>query len=108
MKKRNKIMGTPVRPRLSIFKSAKHIRAQIIDDTQGKTLASASTLEKEVRADLTKGLGNQTAAKQVGQAIAKRAVTAGITQVVFDRGTARYHGALKVLADAAREGGLQF
>ena len=95
------------RPRLSVFRSSQHIYAQIIDDTNGVTLASASSIEKDLRGDLKTG-ANADAASKVGSLIAERAKTAGITDVVFDRGGYRYHGRVKALADAAREGGLTF
>ncbi len=93
------------RPRLSVFRSSKQIYAQIIDDTKGVTLASASTIEKDVK--VTYG-GNKDAAAVVGKLIAERAIAAGIKEVVFDRGGYIYHGRVKALADAAREGGLNF
>ncbi|WP_142848552.1 50S ribosomal protein L18 [Telmatospirillum sp. J64-1] len=95
------------RPRLSVFRSGKHIYAQIIDDAQGVTLAAASTVEKELREALKTGADKAAAAK-VGALIADRAVKAGIKEVVFDRGGYIYHGRVKALADAAREGGLSF
>ena len=95
------------RPRLSVFRSSKHIYAQIIDDTNGVTLASASSIEKDMRGDLKTGADTDAASK-VGSLIAERAKTAGVTDVVFDRGGYRYHGRVKALADAAREGGLTF
>jgi large subunit ribosomal protein L18 len=95
------------RPRLSVFRSGKNIYAQVIDDAQGRTLAAASTLEKAVRADLKTG-ADRTAASAVGRLVAERALAAGITQVVFDRGAYLYHGRVKALAEAAREGGLAF
>jgi large subunit ribosomal protein L18 len=99
--------GTPERPRLSVFRSLRHIVAQVIDDAAGKTLASASTLDPEVRAQL--GDLNKTGqAKLVGKVLAERAQKAGIKQVVFDRGGYRYHGRVKALADASREAGLDF
>ncbi|MEO0559285.1 MAG: 50S ribosomal protein L18 [Bacteroidota bacterium] len=98
---RAKISGTPKRPRLSVFRSNKHIYAQVIDDTQGVTLAAASSRESELA-----GSG-QDASKAVGQKVAERAKDAGIDAVVFDRGGYRYHGNVKALADGAREGGLQ-
>jgi large subunit ribosomal protein L18 len=104
---RNSIFGTPERPRLSVFRSDKHIYAQVIDDHAGRTLASASSTIGEVRGDLKNG-GNLDAAKKVGKAIAERAKAAGVTLVAFDRGGRRYHGRVKALADAAREGGLKF
>ena len=105
---RSSLFGTPERPRLSIFRSDKHIYAQIIDDHAGKTLVSAASTIGEVRGDSLKNGGNIPAAKAIGKAIAERAKAAGITKVCFDRGGRRYHGRIKALADAAREGGLQF
>lgn len=95
------------RPRLSVFRSSKHIYAQVIDDMEGDTLAAASTLDPKVRAELN-GKDKTEQAKVVGKVIAERAQEAGIQQVVFDRGGYRYHGRVKALADAAREGGLEF
>ena len=95
------------RPRLSVFRSSKQIYAQIIDDARGHTLASASSLEKDARGKLKTG-ANKEAAAEVGRMIAQRAVEAGVKQVVFDRGSYLYHGRVKALADAAREGGLEF
>jgi large subunit ribosomal protein L18 len=102
---RKRIFGVPAQPRLSVFRSAKHIYAQVIDDLSGRTLASASTTEKNNRAG--RG-GSKAAAEVVGQRIAERAKGAGVTKVVFDRGGFRYHGRIKALADAARKGGLNF
>jgi large subunit ribosomal protein L18 len=95
------------RPRLSVFRSSKHIYAQVIDDTKGETLAAASTLEKDVRTAGKTG-ANIEAAKSVGRLLAERAQQKGVKQVVFDRGGYLYHGRVKALADAAREGGLEF
>ncbi|MCA1300329.1 50S ribosomal protein L18 [Stappia indica] len=95
------------RPRLSVFRSSKQIYAQIIDDAKGHTLASASTIEKDIRDGLKTG-ADAAAAAAVGKLIAERAKAAGVTQVVFDRGGYIYHGRVKALADAAREGGLEF
>jgi large subunit ribosomal protein L18 len=95
------------RPRLSVFRSGKHIYAQIIDDKQGCTLASASTMEKELRDSLKTG-ADRDAATAVGKRVAERALAAGVTAVVFDRGPYLYHGRVKALAEAAREGGLSF
>lgn len=95
------------RPRLSVFRSNSHIYAQIIDDEAGRTLVAASTLEKDVRGSGSKG-GNKQAATAVGELIARRALEKGITQVAFDRGLYRYHGRVAALADAARQGGLEF
>lgn len=104
---RRKVCGTSERPRLCIFRSAKHIYAQIIEDTTGTTLVSASTLCKEVVEDL-KGTGNIDAAKAVGTAVAKKALAKDIKEVVFDRNGFLYHGRIKGLAEAAREAGLSF
>ena len=101
---RAKISGTAERPRLDVFRSAKNIYAQVIDDVAGVTLVSASTAEKS----FTEYGGNKEAAKKVGAAIAKRAADKGIAEVVFDRGGYIYHGRVKELAEAAREGGLKF
>ncbi|HET7522247.1 MAG TPA: 50S ribosomal protein L18 [Bacillales bacterium] len=102
---RRTVRGTAERPRLNVFRSSKHIYAQLIDDEQQVTLASASTLEKE--AGVENG-GNVEAAKKVGEAIAQRALEKGLDTVVFDRGGYLYHGRVKALADAAREAGLRF
>jgi len=104
---RSSLFGTTERPRLSVFRSDKHIYAQLIDDHSGKTLASVSSTATDVRGELKNG-GNIAAAKKVGKAIADRAKAAGITLVAFDRGGRKYHGRIKALADAAREGGLKF
>lgn len=95
------------RPRLSVFRSSKHIYAQVIDDVAGRTVASASSLDKEVREGLKTG-ADTAAASRIGEMVAKRALEAGVTAVVFDRGGYRYHGRVKALADAAREAGLTF
>ena len=95
------------RPRLSVFRSGRHIYAQIIDDAQGRTLAAACSQEKELRGEMKTGADRDAAAK-VGKLVAERAVAAGVTNVVFDRGSYLYHGRVKALADAAREGGLAF
>ena len=95
------------RPRLSVFRSGKHIYAQVIDDGPGRTLAAASSLDKGLRAELKTGADREAAAA-VGKLVAERAVAAGVTKVVFDRGAYLYHGRVKALADAAREGGLAF
>ena len=102
---RDKVYGTKDIPRLNVFRSAKHISVQIIDDVEGKTLVSASTMEKDLK--ITNG-GNIEAAKKIGAEIAKRAKKAKITKVVFDRGGYLYHGRVEALADAARENGLEF
>jgi len=101
------VFGTPERPRLCVFRSNKHIYAQIIDDTIGHTLVSASTLDPELREKLQK-TWNVEAAKEVGLLIGKRALEKGIKKVVFDRGGYKYHGRVKALADGAREAGLEF
>lgn len=102
---RKRITGTTERPRLSVFRSRQHMYAQVIDDTTGRTLASASTVDKDLRGGLAYG-GNKTAAKAIGKAIAERALAAGVKQVAFDRGSCQYHGRVAALADGAREGGL--
>jgi len=104
---RNKITGTPERPRLNIFKSSKHIYAQVIDDVTGTTLVSASTLDKELR-DKVANLTKQEAAKLVGKTVGERAKEKDINAVVFDRGGYLYHGRVKLLAEGARESGLEF
>ncbi|MDQ0317164.1 50S ribosomal protein L18 [Amorphus orientalis] len=95
------------RPRLSVFRSSKHIYVQVIDDTAGHTVAAASSMEKDLRGSLKTG-ADTAAAKEVGRLVAERAKAAGVTKVVFDRGGYIYHGRVKALADAAREGGLEF
>lgn len=104
---RGRVAGTAERPRLAVFRSVGHIYAQAIDDGAGHTLAAASTLDAECRGQL-KNAGNIAAAAVVGKAIAARLIAKGIDKAVFDRGGFRYHGRIKALADAAREGGLQF
>jgi large subunit ribosomal protein L18 len=104
---RKNIFGTPDRPRLNVFRSSSEIYAQVIDDVQGITLASASSIDAELRPDM-EGLSNMEKAQKVGQTIAERAKEAGINQVVFDRGGYKYIGRVKAMADAAREGGLDF
>ncbi len=104
---RNRFAGTAERPRLAVFRSNMHMYAQIIDDVAAKTLVAASTTEKEVKAELEK-TNDVAAAAYVGTVIGKRALEAGITEVVFDRGGFLYHGKIKALADAAREAGLKF
>ena len=104
---RKSVFGTPERPRLSVYRSAKHIYAQLIDDYAGKTLAAVATTADDIRGDQKTG-ANLAAAKRAGVAIAERAKKVGISRVAFDRGGRRYHGRIKALADAAREGGLQF
>lgn len=104
---RKHLNGTVERPRLSVFRSLKHIYAQIIDDGTGKTLVSASTVDKSLSSQL-KNTGSTDAAKKIGQAVAERAISKGISAVVFDRGGHIYLGRVKALADAAREAGLKF
>ena len=107
MRIRNRFSGTAERPRLAVFRSNNHMYAQIIDDTVGNTLVSASTLEKEIGAELTK-TNNVDAASYLGTVIGKRALEKGITKVVFDRGGYIYQGKIAALANAAREAGLEF
>ncbi|CDA68429.1 MAG: 50S ribosomal protein L18 [Clostridium sp.] len=107
MRIRNRFSGTAERPRLAVFRSNNHMYAQIIDDTVGNTLVSASTLEKEIKAELEK-TNNVDAAAYLGTVIAKRALEKGISEVVFDRGGFIYQGKIAALAEAAREAGLQF
>ena len=95
------------RPRLSVYRSGRHIYAQVIDDEAGRTLASASTIEKDMRDSLKTG-ADTSAAAEVGKKVAERAKKAGVAEVVFDRGAYKYHGRVKALAEAAREGGLTF
>ncbi len=104
---RNKLRGTADRPRLSVFRSHKHVYCQLVDDTTGKTLASASTRDKDLSEQIKYG-GNKTAAQVIGKAIAERSLAAGVKAVRFDRGHYRYHGRVAALADAAREAGLSF
>lgn len=104
---RKKVFGTPERPRLSVYRSNNHIYAQVIDDSSGRTLVAASTLDKDFKG-YTGHKGNVEAAKRVGELIAKRALTVGIKKVVFDRGGYLYHGSIKALAEAARGAGLEF
>ncbi len=101
------VRGSTARPRLSVFRSNKNISVQVIDDETGRTLVSASSTEKAVRGDAKHG-GNKAAATTIGKRVAERAKEKGIQQVAFDRNGYRYHGRIKALADAAREGGLQF
>ena len=107
MRIRNRFSGTPECPRLAVFRSNNHMYAQIIDDTVGNTLVSASTLEKEIKAELNK-TNDVEAAAYLGKVIAKRAMDKGISEVVFDRGGFLYHGKIEALAEAAREAGLVF
>ena len=104
---RKRLHGTPERPRLAVFRSSKHIYAQVVNDDTGTTLASASTLDPDVRRDLAYG-GNKAAAAIVGKLVAERAKQAGIDKICFDRRSYKYHGRVQALADAAREAGLQF
>ncbi len=104
---RKRTRGTAARPRLSVFRSHKHIYVQVIDDMAGRTLASASTVEKELAGNVKFG-GNKAAAQTVGKAIAERLIAAGVKQVAFDRGACQYHGRVAALADAARAAGLEF
>ena len=104
---RTRVVGTPERPRLNVYRCVGHIYAQVIDDRSGRTLISASSVDKETKKGL-KGGGNIASAKAVGKIVADRAKAAGVTKVVFDRGGYKYHGRVKALADAAREAGLQF
>ena len=103
---RSKAVGTPDRPRLCVYRSLNHMYVQVIDDLAGKTLAAASTRDKDL--SLNSGTGNVSAAAAVGEMIAQRAKAAGVSQVVFDRGGFRYHGRIKAVADGARKGGLSF
>lgn len=104
---RNRLFGTPERPRLAVFRSSKHIYAQVIDDHTGTTLASASTMDPEVKGQVKYG-GNKAAATVVGRVVAERAKQAGIDKICFDRRSYKYHGRIQALAEAAREAGLQF
>jgi large subunit ribosomal protein L18 len=104
---RTRVTGTPERPRLCVYRSLEHIYAQVIDDRSGRTIVSASSVDKETKKNLKAG-GNIASAKAVGKIIAERAKAAGVAKVVFDRGGYKYHGRVKALADAAREAGLQF
>jgi large subunit ribosomal protein L18 len=104
---RKKLSGTPERPRLCVHRTTRHIRAQVIDDQAGRTIVSASSLDKDVLAQI-KGGGNVAASKLVGKVIAERARAKGVEQVVFDRGGYQYHGRVQALAESAREAGLKF
>ena len=104
---RKNLFGTPERPRLCVYRSNKNISAQVIDDVNGVTLVSASSLDKELKGEIGYG-GNKEAAKKVGEALAKRALEKGIEEVCFDRGGFLYHGRVAALAEGAREGGLKF
>jgi len=105
---RKKVRGTPERPRLCVFRSVRHIYAQVIDDTTGRTLAAASTRSRGIRDDIGKDAGNQKGAAAVGSAVANRVLDTGIKRIVFDRNGFLYHGRVKALSEAAREGGLEF
>lgn len=107
MRVRKKIFGTPERPRLNVFRSANHIYAQLIDDSNSRTMVSASTLDESVKAEVAYG-GNKEAAKVVGRLLADKAQKAGVSTVIFDRGGFIFHGRIKELADAARAAGLEF
>jgi len=104
---RNNIRGTAERPRLSVFRTHKHIYAQVIDDSSGRTLVSASSMDRQIRESVGFG-GNKQAAEAIGRAVAERAKAAGLTKVCFDRGEFRYHGRVAALAEAARAAGLEF
>ena len=104
---RKKVFGTSDRPRVSVFRSLKHIYVQLVDDNKGRTLASASTMDPDVRTE-AKGLGKAEQARVVGRVLATRALEKGVKKVVFDRSGYKYHGRVKALAEAAREGGLDF
>ena len=104
---RKRVFGTPERPRLNVYRSLTHIYAQIIDDTVGHTLASASTIDREIR-ERVAGLTKTEQARVVGRVLAERALAKGVTKVAFDRGGYKYHGRVKALAEGAREGGLDF
>lgn len=105
---RKNITGTPERPRLTVFRSAEHIYAQIIDDTTARTIASASTTDRDVKAKFAGGMTKSDKCKVVGQVLAERAKSAQVNSVAFDRNGFLYHGRIKALAEAAREGGLDF
>ena len=104
---RKNLVGTPEKPRLCVFRSNKNISAQVVDDTTGRTLVSASSLDKDLKAEIGYG-GNKEAARKVGEAVGKKALEAGIETVAFDRGGLIYHGRIKELAEGAREAGLNF
>ena len=105
---RKHVSGTPERPRLSIYRSNKFVYAQVIDDQNGRTLAAASSIQKDLKTQLGGKCSNMDAAKLVGKTVAQRAKDKGVTKVCFDRGGYQYHGRVKAIADAAREGGLEF
>ena len=104
---RKRIRGNAERPRLTVFRSHKHTYAQVINDADGRTLAAASTVDKDLKSEIKFG-GNKTAAQAIGKAIAERAMAAGVKQVAFDRGSCAYHGRVAALAEAARAAGLSF
>lgn len=104
---RGRVSGTAARPRLSVFRSQRHIYAQLIDDSRGSTIAAATSLDPELRSTFAKGT-DQTAARAVGRLLAERALANGVEKVAFDRGGYLYHGRVRALAEGAREGGLQF
>ena len=104
---RKRLRGTAERPRLSVFRSHKHVYAQLIDDATGRTLAAASSVDQDLRGEIKYG-GNKAAAERVGRAIAERAKAAGVERVAFDRGSFQYHGRVASLAEAARQAGLKF
>jgi large subunit ribosomal protein L18 len=110
LRQRKRISGTGARPRLSVFRSASHIYAQVIDDMSGKTLVSASSIDAPLKGGFAKGVrgGNLKGAEAIGQAIAERSIEKGIKRVVFDRGGFLYHGRIRAVADAARKAGLEF
>ena len=105
---RKNVTGTPARPRLTIFRSLKHVYAQVVDDTTNSTLVSISDISKEVKGEFVGVKGQMNISKKVGELVAKKAVAANIKQVVFDRNGYLYHGVVKAMADGAREGGLKF
>jgi large subunit ribosomal protein L18 len=105
---RQRVVGTPQRPRLAVHKSLKYVYAQVIDDTTGRTLAQANSQETAVKSEITAGAASKAAARRVGELIAERAKSQGVEHVVFDRGGYVYHGKVKVLSDGARAKGLQF
>ncbi len=105
---RKRLSGTESQPRLCVFRSSKHIYAQIVDDAKGETVTAASSLDPETKSELAKGGGNVAAAKAVGKIVARRALDKGVEKVLFDRGGYLYHGRIKALAEAAREAGLKF
>lgn len=107
MRVRRRVLGTPERPRLSVTRSLQHISVQLIDDVSGRTLVAVSSMGKDLRSSVGYG-GNKTAAAKVGTVLAERAKAAGVTKIVFDRNGYKYHGRVKALADAVREGGISF